>query len=95
MVSEHNLRGPARGNEGGVDTTRQGCREDVRNLETDQEGEGDDERRVFALLVVRRIGEEQVQVSEKGAGVCYEEGTESQDWSNQAVLRSRSIRITD
>lgn len=90
VVFVHDMGSPTRGNEGGLDTTRQRSREDVGDLETDQECESDDKRRVLPLVVVCGLGEVQVQVGKKGAGVSDEEGTEREDRSNQAVLR-RSV----
>lgn len=76
MVGGHDLGIPACSDEDRVDPTRQGRREDVRNLEADEESKSEDEWRVLPIVIVRWLGEEQIQVSKKGAGVCDEDTTE-------------------
>ncbi|KAM5433801.1 hypothetical protein MferCBS31731_006941 [Microsporum ferrugineum] len=83
----HDLRAPAGGHKDGLDPAGQRGREDVRDLEADEEREGDDERRVLPFAVVRRVGEEQIQVREKGARIRDEEATEREDRPDQAVLQ--------
>ena len=86
VIPPHDLRIPARGHEDGVDAARQRRREDVGDLEADEEREGDDEGRVLSVVVVRGVGEEQIQVAEQRTGVADEDGAKREDGPDEAVL---------
>lgn len=74
MVAPHNLRVPSSSDKDGLDTARDGGREDVGDLEADEERERQDNGGVLALRIVGGIGELQIQVGKKGASVSDEEG---------------------
>ena len=74
MVSHQHLRIPCTRHHEGLHAAAQWRREDVADLQADQEGEGDDDDREAAVSVVLRIGELEVEVGEQGAGVGNESG---------------------
>jgi hypothetical protein len=69
VFCDHYLRVERCSNENSVDTAAErGC-EDIGDLQTNQECECNDNGCVLAVAVVRRRGEDQVQVSQESAQV--------------------------
>jgi len=86
VIPHEDLGVPSGGNENGVDTTRYRCRKDVSNLQTDEEREEDDDCGVFALAVVFRFREDEVEVGEERAGVGDEKGAEGENGTDETFL---------
>lgn len=75
MFSDHDLRVECCRNKNSVDTAAErGC-EDVGDLQTNQECECNDNGCVLAVAVVRRRGEDQVQVGQESAEISDGRGT--------------------
>ena len=87
MFSVEHHRIPTHRNESSIDTARQGRREDIRNLEADKEGEGQDDGSILAVVIVRRVGEIEVEVGEQRTSVSNGKTAEREDGANQAFLR--------
>lgn len=83
VFCDHYLRVECCSNENSVDTAAErGC-EDIGDLQTNQECKRNDNGGVFAVAVVRRRGEDQVQVGQESAQVSDGCGT----------LSNKSVRI--
>lgn len=89
VVPHEDLGVPRRGNKDGVDTTRDGRREDICDLKADKEGEEHDDSRPATVAVVLGLREEEVEVGEQGAGVGDKEPAKGQDGADEAFLRFR------
>lgn len=87
VVPHEDLGVPRRGDEDGVDAARDGRREDVCDLQADEEGEEHDDSRPAAVAVVLGLREEEVEVREEGAGVGDEQTTKGQDGADEAFLK--------
>ena len=86
MLLDHDLRVKGRRDKDSVDTAADGCGEDLADLQTNQEGIGHDDRGKVAVGVVAWLSEDQVQVSEKGAGIADEGSAHCQYRTNQAFV---------
>lgn len=86
VVAPHDLRVPARSDKDGIDAAGDWGSKDVGNLEADEEGESDDDGRVLAIVIVRRVGEEEVQIAQESAGVSDENGAKGQHGANETFL---------
>jgi hypothetical protein len=91
VVAPHNLGIPARCDKDSLDAARQGRREDVGDLEADEEGKGNNDGRVRSVAIVGRVGKEEVEIGEEGASITDEESTEREDRANETFLAN--IRI--
>ena len=69
MISHENFRIPGHCNEESSRSTLQGYKEDVCDLQADQEGECHYDRGVALLTVVRRIGELEIEIRKERAEV--------------------------
>lgn len=87
VVVDHDLRVPASSHKDGIDTARNRRGKDVCDLEADQESKGDNDRRKSSILVVARVGEEQVQVRKKPASKANKHGTKRENRSEEAFLQ--------
>lgn len=79
-IQHHGI--PAHRDKEGIDSAGYGRREDVGDLEGDKEGKGQDNGGVSAVAVVRRVGEEHVEVGKESASVRDGEGAEREDRSD-------------
>ena len=86
VIAPHDRGVPASSDKDGFDTAGDGGGEDVCDLEADEEGKGQDDGGVLSIVVVGRVGEVEVEVGQKGTGVCNEEGAEGKNGSNETVL---------
>jgi hypothetical protein len=86
MLPHQNLGVPRHRDKDGVDATGQRRSENVANLQSNQEGESDDHRRVRAIRVVCWRREEEVEVCEERACVCDKGCAHGQYWTNQAFV---------
>lgn len=83
VFCDHYLRVECCSNENSVDATAErGC-EDIGDLQTNQECKRNDNGCVLAVAIVRRRGEDQVQVSQESAQVSDGRGT----------LNDKSVRV--
>lgn len=69
VFCDHDLRVECCSNENSVDTAADRGGENIGDLQTNQECERNDNGCVLAVAVVRRRGEDQVQVSQESAQV--------------------------
>src|SRR5262245_58555765 len=79
VVPHQNLRIPGRSHKDGVDAAAQGRGEDVADLQADKEGKGDDNGRVCPRAVIRRVGEDHVDVCKKRTCICDESSAHTED----------------
>lgn len=86
VVAHQHLGVPSRCDEDSVNAARDGGREDVGNLQANEEGKCNNDGRVAASLIIRRVGEDQVEVSEEGTGVANEGGAEREDGADETFL---------
>jgi hypothetical protein len=86
MLPHQNLGVPCHCDKDRVDATRQRRSEDIAYLQSNQEGESDNYRRVRAIRVIRWRREEEVEVCEERACVCNEGGAHGKYWTNQAFV---------
>lgn len=91
VVPYHDLRIPAGSNKNGIDTTSQRGREDVRNLEADQERIGHDNGCESPVAVVWRVSLQEVEVSKEGTCIANEDGTKGENRADKTVLRQLVI----
>lgn len=86
VIAPHDLGVPTSSDKDGLDTAGNRCGKDVCDLEADEERKGHDDGGVLAIVVVGGVGEVEVEVGQKGTGVCDEEGAEGKDGSDETVL---------
>lgn len=86
VVLDEDLRVPAGSDEDGLNTARDGGREDVGNLEADEEGKGENHGGKTTALVVLGLGNLEVDICEQGACVADKQSTEREHGANQAFL---------
>jgi len=72
VLLNHDLRIKSRRHENSIDTTTDWRSEDLADLQTDEEGVGNDDGREVAVGVVAWLGENEVEVGEQGASVADE-----------------------
>ena len=92
VVPHEDVGVPRRRDKDGVHAARDGCREDVCDLQADEEGEEHNDGRPVAIGVVLGLREEEIEVREEGAGVGDEEPAKGQDRADEAFLRLRLAR---
>ena len=86
MLIPQDLRVPAGCHKDCVNTTGQRSSEDVGNLETNKEGKSENDGCETTILVVRRIGESEVEVGEKSASVRNKGGSKGENGTNKTFL---------
>ena len=93
VIAPHDRGVPTSGDKDGLDTAGDRGGEDVCDLEADEEGKGQDDGGVLSIVVVGRVGEVEVEVGQKGTGVCNEEGAEGKNRSNETVLHMLVVEM--
>lgn len=86
VIARQNLWIPAGRDEDGVDTAGQGGGKDVGDLEAHEERKCHDDRGIGSVVVVRGVGEEQIEIREESADITDEKGTEGENRANEAFL---------
>lgn len=86
MIPHQDLRIPRTGHEYGIDATAKRRGEDVADLEADEEGEGNHNRSVGAILVVSGRGEDEVEVGEKRAGIGNKGRAHAEDGADETFI---------
>ena len=86
MISHQNLWIPCARNKYSIDAAAEGRGEYVANLKADQEGKGNDDGRVLAIVVVGRRGEDDVAVSEEGAEIGDEGRADGKHRADEAFV---------
>ena len=71
---DQDLRIERHGNEEGSNAALDWHEKDIGDLEADEEGEGHDDGREGVAVVVGGLGEGDVEVGQKAADVCDEDG---------------------
>lgn len=89
MLAHHNLGIPRCGHEDSLDAARQRRGEAMSDLQSDQEGIGDNDWSESAVLVVAWVGEEEVEVCKQGASVGHESRAHRHDGANKAFVDKR------
>jgi hypothetical protein len=80
---------PSHGDKNRINPTGQRRSEDITDLQSDQEGEGDDYRCVCAVRVVCWRREDEVEIRKECASVCYESGAHGKHRADQAFIYKR------
>lgn len=93
VIAPHDLGVPTSSDKDGLDTAGNRCGKDVCDLEADEERKGHDDGGVLAVAVVGGVGEVEVEVGEKGTGVCDKEGAEGKYGSDEAVLYKLAVEM--
>lgn len=86
VLAHQDLWIPCHGNENRVNTAAQWRCEDVADLQSNQESKCYDDCRIAAVSVVRRRSEDEVEVSQQGAGVSNEGRSHGQNGSDQTFV---------
>jgi hypothetical protein len=86
VLPHQDLGVPRHRDENCVDTAGKWGRENIANLQSDQERESDHHRSVGSVRVVGWRREDKVEVREKRTGVGDECGAHRQNWSDQALV---------
>lgn len=86
MVPHQDLRIPSTCDKDGIDTAAERRGEDVADLQANEEGEGENNRRVRAITVVLGRREDQVAVGHESAGVTDEHGADGEDRTDKAFV---------
>lgn len=86
MVSYHDLGIPARGNKDGVNTTAKRGREDVPDLEANQERVGHTNGSEASIAIIWGVGLKEVQIGKEGACIADEDGAERENRTDKTVL---------
>lgn len=55
-------------------------------MQTDQEGESEDDGSVCAVGVVCRIREDKVKIRHQSTGICDERGPHREDWTDKTFI---------
>lgn len=77
---------PCHGYEQCIHARAEWCREDVRNLSTDQECKRNDHGRECSSRIVARLGKDDKKIGEQGAGVANKGGAHTEDGAYQALV---------
>lgn len=86
VLVHHDGRVPSHGYKYGVNSTADGCHDDLADLKPDDKRECHDDRREISTLVIRWVGEFEVEVGEKSIQQPDKYSCPADDWSYQAIV---------